>query len=98
MHNNSKPKPWPCPNCGHNLGMVAYGQLVINDHLQANTDGSNLVLKCPKCGNRKVWYGSDRLTAIEREIAQFVSEKIQDFLSDIEDRVSRIESRDKVLR
>lgn len=81
MNNNSKPKPWPCPNCGHNLGMVAYGQLVISGNVQANTDGSNLIIKCPKCSNRKVWYGNDRLTAIEREIAQFVSEKIIEYLN-----------------
>lgn len=81
MSNNSKQKPWPCPTCGHNLGMVLYGQLLLDKGVQANTDGSNLVLKCPQCGNRKVWYGNDRLTAIEREIAQFVFDRIQNEMS-----------------
>lgn len=68
--NTRKSKPWPCPSCGYMLAEVVYGQLYIHGDIKANTDGPNLVLRCPECENIKVWYANDRLSSILRELAR----------------------------
>lgn len=66
---NRIPKPWSCPSCGEELGVVVYNELYINEAKEVNTDGVNLVVKCHKCGYRKIWYAADRLSEIIRSIA-----------------------------
>lgn len=70
-----KPKPWPCPNCGAELGTVVYGQLYINGEITANTDGSNLNITC-RCGTIKTWYANDRLTVLIKELAKEIAERL----------------------
>lgn len=70
MSGSQKPKPWPCPNCGYNLGQVLYGQLSLEGEIHANTDGPNLVMRCPKCGTIKTWYANDRMSSLLRELAR----------------------------
>lgn len=67
-----KSKPWLCPKCSNQLGTVMFGQLYIDGDCVVNTDNSNLVVKCRKCGNRKIWFASDRLSQIIQEIADAV--------------------------
>ncbi len=67
---NREEKPWPCPKCGHNLGYVVYGQLLLKgDNIHANTDGGNLVVYCSECGARKTWFANDRLSRLIGELA-----------------------------
>lgn len=70
MNNSQRAKPWPCPNCSYLLGEVVYGQLYLKGEILANTDGPNLVLRCPDCGTIKTWYANDRLSGMLKEIAK----------------------------
>lgn len=63
------PKPWLCPSCGTEIGQVVYGELHINEKREMNTDETNLVIVCPNCGNRKIWYAQDKLSEIIRTIS-----------------------------
>lgn len=75
MKANVMPKIWYCQVCKKEIGNVVYGQLVI-ENVKANTDGSNLVVRCPHCGAIKTWYTNDRLSAIIDEIAHRVAQII----------------------
>jgi hypothetical protein len=54
------PMAWPCvdPACGNNLGNIASGELVVvKENVAAiNTDKTNMVLTCVKCGKPKTWF------------------------------------------
>ena len=41
------------------LGRIIKGELVI-DSARANTDGTRIVVICPKCGRPKTWFATDR--------------------------------------
>jgi hypothetical protein len=71
-----KPKPWTCPSCSHPIGQVMFGQLFMSGDMTVNTDGPNLVIKCPNCGGRKIWFASDRLSQLISEIAEQVARRI----------------------
>lgn len=55
-------KGWFCVDrsCGAELGVLVGKELKVT---QGNvvTDGPNLVVECPNCGERKVWYTSDTI-------------------------------------
>lgn len=73
-----KPKEWRCANreCGEVLGLVLFGQLYCDSTVSFNTDGADIVIRCPKCDRRKIWYASDRLTALINEIADAVVRRV----------------------
>ena len=54
---------WKCVNsdCDGVLGRIIRGELVLNN-TRANTDGVNLVVRCPSCGATKCWFAKDRAT------------------------------------
>ena len=70
-------KDWTCPSCNTKLGEVVYGQLHIVGNMEVNTDNSNLVVKCPQCEYRKVWYAYDRLSMFIKEIADQVARTLK---------------------
>lgn len=74
---NNLEKPWPCLACDNNLGYIVQGQLMLTGEVHANTDGSNLVVKCTKCGSRKVWYSNDRLSSLIKELGREISQNIR---------------------
>lgn len=69
MSEQRRAKDWNCPSCNTKLGEVLYGQLYINGATELNTDNANLVVKCPNCEYRKIWYAYDRLSMFINEIA-----------------------------
>jgi rubredoxin len=71
-----KPKPWACPSCEAEIGKVLFGQLYLSGDVTANTDGANIVIKCPACGARKIWFANDRMSIILSEIADQVVKKL----------------------
>lgn len=73
---DARQKPWPCPDCGNNLGYVISGQLLLDGDVRANTDGSNLVVYCKQCGTIKTWYSNDRLSRLIRELADEVAKRV----------------------
>lgn len=53
---------WSCvsPSCDGVLGKIIRGELVLADDARANTDGTKVVVMCPKCGRTKVWYSKEQ--------------------------------------
>lgn len=76
MSNQNQGKPWPCPECGENLGFILYGQLAV-ENITANSDGANWVIKCPRCAARKVWYAKDSMSHMLDYLASEVAARIQ---------------------
>lgn len=64
-----KTKIWYCPSCKEQIGSVVFGQLYLNGTMTVNTDGPNLIVKCPHCEARKIWYAQDRLNILANELA-----------------------------
>lgn len=61
---------WQCVACGHCLGEVMGGELLVKvDAGYARTRGANLTLTCPKCEHEKTWYTAD---PVVRAIYQLV--------------------------
>jgi len=69
-------KPWVCPRCQREIGRVMFRELYIDAAISVNTDGPNLVCKCPDCSSYKTWYATDRLGAIINEIAENIARRI----------------------
>lgn len=55
----SKHNVWVCIGCGTTLGNLIGKELVIDSSAEVKTQGANLVITCPKCNRKKVWYPSD---------------------------------------
>ena len=58
---------WTCVNeeCHHPLGRVVGGEFIPSDDVGGKyikTRGPNVVIYCPECGTRKIWYTADQLT------------------------------------
>jgi len=70
-------KVWYCPTCKEEIGKVIYGQLYMEGSMIVNTDGPNLVVKCPHCGARKVWFARDRMSEVISEFAKAVAREMQ---------------------
>jgi hypothetical protein len=54
---------WYCVSrsCGEQLGELVGKELRVTSGAKCITDGPNLIVECPKCGQTKVWYTSDTL-------------------------------------
>lgn len=55
---------WYCINseCGGVIGLVIGGELSLHKTVnpeEVTTSGPNLIVKCPRCGQRKIWFTSD---------------------------------------
>ena len=57
MSNNT----WVCIGCGKELGTLLGRELVITNGTALQTQGANLVVSCPVCSKKKVWYPSDQV-------------------------------------
>lgn len=72
MAENKRDTRWYCVNseCGEPLGNVLGAELYVSESVkEVHTKGVNVVLSCPKCGTKKVWYTSD---AINRAMYQLI--------------------------
>lgn len=67
-------KKWYCTDrsCGGVIGYIVAGELNLSDTVDPSsvkTQGNSLVLECPKCGQKKVWFSSSPLV---RSLEQFL--------------------------
>lgn len=60
-------KNWACTRCGHPLGRIVRGELIIKGAADVNTNGASLVVTCPHCGHLKTWFPS-----LEHLVDQFL--------------------------
>ena len=70
----SELKKWYCTDreCGEVIGFIAGGELSLADTVNPSSvrsSGNSMVLRCPKCGNEKIWYSSSPLV---RSLEQFL--------------------------
>jgi ribosomal protein S27E len=57
---NREQREWLCVDCGHVLGHMEGGELrPAVDGRYTITRGPNLVVECPECGFKKVFYTAD---------------------------------------
>lgn len=69
---------WRCVNehCNNVLGRVIGGELEISERLngsQIKMRGPNLVLYCPDCGTKKIWYTSDPLSRAIHQVVEVMA-------------------------
>lgn len=74
MNNTIRKSDWRCvgAGCPQVLGQVVGNELEISPEITGENirpRGSNLVIVCPTCGAKKVWYTSDNL---DRSVHQLV--------------------------
>jgi len=65
---------WLCIQCGHSLGRIVGGELyptVAGEH--THTSGPNLVVICPECGARKVFFTSDPIVKAVYQLVNAVA-------------------------
>lgn len=73
--------PWMCVNneCNHILGFVNGGEFTPSDDIipsDISTKGSNLIIKCPKCGTVKTWYTSDPMVRTLNQLIEVMADQM----------------------
>lgn len=66
---------WYCVNstCDEVLGHIVVGEIHLADTIDPGTvesRGNGMIISCPKCGTKKVWYSSSPLV---RSLEQFIN-------------------------
>lgn len=69
----SKNNTWVCISCGTSLGDLVGSELFPIDNAQVRTQGANLVITCPKCGARKVWYPADPMLRVLKQLIDVIA-------------------------
>jgi len=74
MRNNN----WYCvgTGCDEVLGEVSGNELYLSSSVSGdliNSYGPNLMVKCPRCATRKVWYTADPITRSIYQLVEAIS-------------------------
>lgn len=78
---NIRKSEWRCvgDGCTQVLGEVVGSELEISPGINGNLihpRGSNLIITCPSCGARKVWYTSDNLDRSMHQLVEMLAQLI----------------------
>lgn len=69
----SKNNTWVCITCGVSLGTLVGQELYPIDSAKIRTQGANLVITCPQCGARKVWYPADPMLRVLKQLIDVIA-------------------------
>lgn len=64
---------WVCISCGHVLGDLYGQELAPRGDVQLKTQGSNLVITCPECGTRKIWFPADAVVRVMKQLIDVIA-------------------------
>ena len=64
---------WVCISCGKDLGTLIGQELHPLEGVTLWTQGANLVVTCPKCGSRKIWYPADPLLRVLKQFIDVIA-------------------------
>jgi len=67
---------WYCIGCDKVLGFVLGSELVLAEDIGGKlvqTRGPNLVIKCPTCESKKVWYTADPVVRAIYQLVEAIS-------------------------
>jgi DNA-directed RNA polymerase subunit RPC12/RpoP len=64
---------WVCIQCGNVLGDLYGQELAPKPEIKLQTQGSNLVITCPNCGHRKVWYPADPVVRVLKQLIDVIA-------------------------
>lgn len=64
---------WVCITCGHSLGDLYGQELSPSKDASVKTQGSNLVVTCPNCGARKIWFPADPIVRVLRQLIDVIA-------------------------
>jgi DNA-directed RNA polymerase subunit RPC12/RpoP len=64
---------WVCITCGGTLGILIGQELLPVDGAKIRTQGANLVITCPHCGSRKIWYPADPLLRVLKQLIDVIA-------------------------
>jgi len=67
---------WYCIGCDQVLGLVLGSELTLAEGIGGEfvqTRGPNLVIKCPSCGSKKVWYTADPIVRAMYQLVDAIS-------------------------
>lgn len=78
---NTRKSDWRCvgEDCTNILGEVVGNELEISSNIPGNLikpRGSNVIITCPVCGARKVWYTSDNLDRAVHQLVEMLAQLI----------------------
>ena len=69
----SNKNTWVCIACGYSLGNLIGQELAPVQGVDVRTQGANLVLTCPECGTRKIWFPADPLLRVLKQLIDVVA-------------------------
>lgn len=64
---------WVCINCGNVLGDLHGQELAPKDNVSLKTQGANLVVTCPECGTRKIWFPADAVVRVMKQLIDVIA-------------------------
>ena len=69
----SNKNTWVCISCGDPMGTLIGSELNPLDGVTLRTQGANLVLTCPNCGARKIWYPADPMLRVLKQLIDVIA-------------------------
>ena len=64
---------WVCITCGESLGTLIGQEIMPIDKAKIRTQGANLVITCPYCGARKIWYPADPMLRVLKQLIDVIA-------------------------
>jgi len=64
---------WVCISCGVPLGDLIGQELAPREGVKIQTQGANLVVTCPECGTRKLWFPADQIVRVLKQLIDVIA-------------------------